>query len=65
MVQIRLQTIKIDTISQSSGLYSGVNIQHGVKAIAKKNEGQGTVTGDKNRVSSNKSVVVELETIKK
>ncbi|WP_206662908.1 hypothetical protein [Anaerobacillus alkaliphilus] len=60
-MEIRFQTIKIDTISQTSGLFTGDNFQHGAKAITKINEGQGSVSGDQNKIKDNKSVVIELE----
>ncbi|GGF98138.1 hypothetical protein [Paenibacillus abyssi] len=45
MVRIRYQDIHIESLSKSSGIYSGSNIQWKFKHIAKQNQAFGTVNG--------------------
>jgi hypothetical protein len=51
MVRITFQDLKINEISQSSGVFSGNNAQMNWKHVARVNEGQGVISGDHNVVT--------------
>jgi hypothetical protein len=57
VVRIMFHDLKIDQISHSSGVFSGRNMQAHWKHSSKKNEGLGALSGDKNKIVGNASVV--------
>jgi len=65
MVRIRLNDIKINEISSSSGLFYGHNIQANFSSVQKSNEGLGTTTGDKNKVVNGVHIVIRSDDFKK
>lgn len=59
MLKIQFDELKIDTISESSGVFSGDNALVNWKAKSIKNEGFGSLSGNNNRYIKNKSVVIK------
>jgi hypothetical protein len=51
MVRIRYNELRIETVSGSSGVFSGSNQQRGFKHAGKRNEAFGSVSGTKVRLS--------------
>lgn len=58
MVNIKFEDLIIENISDSSGVFSGDNIQVKWKAYAKDNNGFGTISGDLNRSMNNRSILI-------
>lgn len=59
MIRIILGDFKVNSIKSSSGIFTGENIPIQWKAFIKTNSGYGDISGDKNKYSENKSVVVK------
>jgi hypothetical protein len=51
MVRIRFQELRIGAVSDSSGVFSGHNVQSGYKHTAKWNQAFGTVSGKRCSIS--------------
>lgn len=45
MVRIIFQNLSVGTVSKSSGIFSGSNVQWGYKQAGKQNQGFGSVSG--------------------
>jgi hypothetical protein len=52
MVRIRFESIKIDSLSESSSANSGINIVIGRSSREEINEGMGAINGDRNQVTN-------------
>jgi hypothetical protein len=63
MVKIYFKDIKIDKITNSSGVFYGENFQAKWKHSSKTNEGFGKVSGDKNTLKGNYNLTVDPDTI--
>lgn len=59
MVYIEFDQIKVENISNSSGIFTGDNIQIKWKALNCSNEGCGTLDGDKNHSLNNQNIVIQ------
>lgn len=59
MVQIYYQDFKITRVSSSSGIFFGENCQQGWSNRKKTNEGFGSVSGEKNEIRRNHSIVID------
>lgn len=59
MVRIVLGDFKVEEVTNSSGIFTGENLQVQWKAFIKTNSGYGDISGDKNKYSRSKSVVVK------
>ncbi|CAG7637476.1 hypothetical protein ACFQI7_07725 [Paenibacillus allorhizosphaerae] len=46
MVRIQFQDLRVETVSGSSGIFSGSNSQHKFKHAAKQNQAFGTISGE-------------------
>lgn len=57
MVTIRFKALQIGEISQSSGVFSGDNLQVGWETKSKDNQGGGSYTGDRNLILDNRHQV--------
>lgn len=58
-MRIEFNDLNVDTISKTSGVFSGENIQIKWKSISIKNEGHGVINGSDNNSYNNSSVVIE------
>lgn len=65
MVRIEFGDLVIGEISDSSGVFSGDNLQVKWKSYIKKNEGFGNVEGDSNNSLNNQSAVIRTYTEEK
>jgi hypothetical protein len=68
MVKIWFNDLRIQSISQSSGVFSGHNAVSGWKHYSKINEGFGKIQGENNVVEYNRHVVMDndwIESIRK
>lgn len=61
---IRFKALKIDNISNSSGVFSGDNLQVKWKAFIETNEGSGGLSGNYNKLNNPKSIVIKSATKK-
>lgn len=61
MVKIQLDELKIDSLSETSGVFSGVNIPMKWKHFAKKIEGFGTMSGEHNHFADSKITIRGLK----
>lgn len=59
MLKIQFDELKIDSISESSGVFSGDNVLINWKAKSVTNEGFGTLSGSNNRSINNKSFIIK------
>ncbi|MCL6515803.1 hypothetical protein [Alicyclobacillus sp.] len=50
---------KVGTIGQSSGVFSGENLQYGWRSASKSNSALGKVTGDGNLVQAHSETVID------
>jgi len=57
MAKIHYETIKVNVLQNSSGLFYGVNIQYRWKNKARISDGFGKVTGHSNSISNNTTMV--------
>ncbi|MBT2640579.1 MULTISPECIES: hypothetical protein [unclassified Bacillus (in: firmicutes)] len=55
MTKIKFKNIDINKITNSSGVHSGVNIQHQWKSRVNSSDGFGNVDGKSNNISNNVS----------
>ena len=58
MVRIRFESIKIDSLSESSSVNSGINVVIGRSSREEINEGMGAINGDRNKVSGGLHTIV-------
>lgn len=58
-LNIQFGKFTINKISDSSGVFSGDNLQTNFTSSTHKNEGSGTTTGDYNTVKHNKHLVAK------
>ncbi|ARI76112.1 hypothetical protein [Halobacillus mangrovi] len=58
MSRINFNQLNIDQISNSSGVYSGMNAQSRYKAYQKHYEGNGKMAGDRNLLINNKHLII-------
>jgi hypothetical protein len=63
MVRIFFNDLRIDQISNSSGVFSGRNMQTKWKHSKKINEGFGSLSGDKNITAGNRNVILDPDFI--
>jgi hypothetical protein len=61
MVKIFFKDLKINVVSSSSGVFTGTNMQLNWRNYEKINEGQGTISGDKNVLKKSIHVVNRKE----
>jgi hypothetical protein len=61
LLKIELQDLKVEQISNCSGVFSGDNLQVKWKSYVRLNEGYGEVKGDKNTFKSNRHTVVKVD----
>ncbi|UII56450.1 hypothetical protein LS684_02890 [Cytobacillus spongiae] len=59
MVKMNIQQLKINTLSEMSGVYSGDNVHIDNSHHGKKNEGFGIMIGDGNRILHGKHIVIK------
>lgn len=59
MVRIMLGDFKVDEITNSSGIFTGENVEIQWKAFIRTNSGYGDIRGDRNKYSNNKSMVLK------
>jgi hypothetical protein len=57
MVHIHFGNLTIDEVKDSSGVFSGVNIQVKWRNVSKVNEGQGVISGDRNEIRNGVHIV--------
>lgn len=57
MVRIRFDSIKIDTLSNSSSVNNGINIVIGRTSRDQRNEGMGSIDGKNNRATAGHHVL--------
>jgi hypothetical protein len=57
MVNIQYQSIKVNRIQNSAGLFYGVNIQYKWNNKGRISEGFGRVMGDSNKILNNTTIV--------
>ncbi len=65
MVRITFKDLQVQVISNSSGVFSGNNLQIGWTHRAKVNDGQGSVSGDHNALHKSIHIVFSPEGGKK
>lgn len=58
-MHIQFGKFTINQLSNSSGVFSGDNIQSNFTSHSHKNEGSGTTSGEKNILTNNKHVVAK------
>lgn len=58
MVKIEFGDLIIEQVSESSGVFTGDNLQAKWRAYAKIDEGFGNLTGDSNNSLNNQSAVI-------
>lgn len=63
MIRIRFTELKIDHISQSSGVFTGKNMPSGWQHRSKINEGFGHISGESNQTSHSVHVVNDRDFI--
>lgn len=63
MVKILFNDLQIQSISQSSAVFSGNSAVTGWKHYSKSNEGFGTIQGETNVVEHNRHVVIDNDWI--
>lgn len=63
MVNIKFADLRIDSISKSSGVYSGMNRQIHFKHYAKQNQSFGTISGRGNQLTHAKSKLIDCDQI--
>ena len=63
MVRIKFNDIHIHTISNSSGFFSGDNFQIRWKHSSKKNEGFGSISGEKNTSTKNYNILNDSDIV--
>lgn len=56
---ISFDTLKVGTVSSSSGIFNGKNIQFGWSSHSKSNTGFGSLSGHDNKVNKNTNVVFD------
>ncbi|AYE51632.1 hypothetical protein ABEW33_16100 [Priestia megaterium] len=56
MTNIHYQSIKVNKIQNSSGLFYGVNIQYKWNHKSRISDGFGKIIGDSNKISNNTTV---------
>ncbi|MBM7624454.1 hypothetical protein [Sporohalobacter salinus] len=56
---IKVKELKIGEINNSSGMFSGDNLQVKWNAFAKSNEGYGILDGNYNKLSNTKSIIIK------
>lgn len=56
MTNIHYQSIKVNKIQNSSGLFYGVNIQYKWNHKSRISDGFGKIVGDSNKISNNTTV---------
>ncbi|OCL26258.1 hypothetical protein U472_09615 [Orenia metallireducens] len=61
MARIRFKNLKIENINNSSGIFSGDNLQVKWKSYVQQSSGYGELQGNFNKVDKVKSVVVKRE----
>jgi hypothetical protein len=61
MVRITFDSLKIDEITNSSGVFYGDNIEANWKAFLISNEGYGELDGDYNKSSYNSSFIIKTQ----
>ena len=59
MLYIEFDNIKVDSISNSSGIFTGNNLHINWKASSTSNEGYGVLSGNNNRALNGKSAVIK------
>jgi hypothetical protein len=63
MVQIRYKELIINTITSSSGVFSGDNVLHRFVSKQKTNEGQGQINGDHVQFIHNSGIVIDTDVL--
>lgn len=63
MVRIVFKDLKIDEISNASGVFTGHNFQYRWHSSQKSNEGHGDYTGDRNIAQQNRSTVIDSDVV--
>ncbi|GGH87720.1 hypothetical protein JOD43_004032 [Pullulanibacillus pueri] len=64
MVNIRFSHLHVDEVRQSSGIFSGRNVQIGWRANGQQNQGFGQVTGQNNKMHDHIHTVVKPDPMK-
>lgn len=62
-VMIDLDSLSVGTVSSSSGVFNGKNLQFGWSAHSKTNNGFGTLGGQQNSVNKNYNIVFDNDHI--
>lgn len=63
MARIYFDSLKVESIANSSGVFSGQNVQHTWRHDSKLNEGFGTFSGNGNIASKGISVLIDSDVI--
>lgn len=58
MIHIEFDDLSVDTVSKTSGIFSGENVQIKWKSISITNEGHGMINGSDNNSYNNSSIVI-------
>ncbi|MGP4077119.1 hypothetical protein [Halobacillus sp. K22] len=59
MTRISFHNLTVDQVSNSSGIYSGTNVQSKFSAYHQKNEGSGMIIGNKNVLQQNRHLIIK------
>ncbi|MFZ0370204.1 MAG: hypothetical protein WAM07_11490 [Halobacillus sp.] len=59
MTRISFHNLTVDQVSNSSGIYSGTNVQSRFSAHRQKNEGNGMIIGNKNVLQQNRHLIIK------
>ncbi|WP_345241676.1 hypothetical protein [Pontibacillus salipaludis] len=60
MSNLDIHHFSVDQITHSSGIFSGTNAQSSFSSSTHINEGNGTITGERNRVEHNHHVIINF-----
>ncbi|KGP74070.1 hypothetical protein [Pontibacillus yanchengensis] len=58
-MKIQFQNFSIDQLSESSAVFSGDNFQTNFSTSTRRNEGNGSINGDKNIHINNKHIIMK------
>lgn len=63
MARIFFDHLKVKSISNASGVFSGHNVQYRWRHNSKKNEGFGTFSGNENVAQNGTNVLIDTDTV--